>query len=648
MRIGDRLGPFEIIRPLGRSPASDVYLARDLPAGREVALKLVRRSTTESDRLAAEERGAALQRELAERAPAVAAVYDAGTLEDYFFVAMEYVEGRDLRSELAAAGGRFSEERALALSLDLLATLDTCHHFTGEILGHQVTAILHGDLKPENLRLETRDRLRILDFGASNTITATHKVARNAFGTYPYTPPEQLESGGDVDEMSDLWAVGILLYKMVAGQEPYLGSTPQQLERGLLTAAPQPLPPDCPLRLARVIEKALAFDRTLRYDSAAAFRRDLEAYATGEPLAADTLPDLGATRRTAPLADATPSGSEGGVTTSDATHRTGVPPPPPPPTQERWWSRWWRQRWRRWAAIALALSVGCQTYVAREGMQLAREARADATPDLDRLWSRHDELREYSLLGIGLSNARGELVEASMRQARAIFARYRADTPCDAQRAQRETVRAAEWRQACADVHRARLAARRHQEVRSADQYCQAQLERLAALDEKNAEARGRRLRQAVALFQEAVDEDWLRRDSFIGLMSIYAYHDPDFDRLVETLEGFAAADFDRGLRETALEADATRNEGKRLWKLVAASRKGKLSCPTKLEKHQRAHLETAQGHLERAVELYRSPRLSACSWGGDNRRLAEGLLAEVTSCLKAHTAPRSFLDWFL
>lgn len=643
MRPGDRLGPFEILRPLGRGAASDVYLARNTANGREVALKLVSRATTESDLLAAEEQGAALQLELAKRAPQVAAVYGAGVLEDFFFVEMEVVEGQDLRSALAASGGKLPLERALAIARDLLTTLDICHHFAGEILGREVRGIIHGDIKPENLRLQAGDRVRILDFGASTYLTATHKVARNAFGTYPYTPPERLESGGDVDEMSDLWAVGILLYKAVSGQEPYPGSTPEQLERQILTTSPRALPAETPERLGHILRKALAFDPTHRYATASAFLRDLEAFAAGGPLAADELPDLGATRRTfagnpgaggetrrttAPLAGAAPVLDTGPVPVGGGAE---------PASAAR---AFWAGRWKRWAAILAALLLGSQAYVAREAGQVARELRTDETPDLDLLWPRYDAIAKYSLFGLGMGVARQQLAGASLKEADGLFARYRADTPCDAQRAQREAVRAADWRRVCAHLHRARLAASAEDRVRGSDLYCQAQLERLAALDAESPEEKSEHLHSAAALFNQAIENEVALPDAFIGLMSIYAYHDPDFSLLSRTLDDFKGRGFEGGLREVAIEADACRGEARRLWKVVAVKKGGRLECPPELASDQAAHLATAERLLARAVELYKTPLISSCSWVRNDRKLAEDLLDDVSACSQAHAAP--------
>jgi eukaryotic-like serine/threonine-protein kinase len=341
-----QVGRFEIRDELGRGAIGDVVLAWDPARREEVALKVVRVSRTDPEMLEAERNGVALQAQLARRAPQVAAVYEQGVDGDYFWVAMEYVEGEDLSQRLAR--GPLSEPRAVAIALQLLAMLEVCHDFSAEVGGRQIHGIVHGDIKPENIRIQRaeraeriqhadgdgddgcrgiEDRVRLLDFGIAKHLSQTRRFTINLFGSLPYTPPERLDRGV-VDRHSDLWAVGVVLYIMLSGRRPFPGDTPEEVERRIRRGEPPlPLPAGIAPSLRRIVQKSLAFDVERRYATAAEFRADLEAFReewlAGAPAGANGAADLEATRRTrVPLGgEAAAAGEIGG----DGTRRT-VPP----------------------------------------------------------------------------------------------------------------------------------------------------------------------------------------------------------------------------------------------------------------------------------------------------------------------------------
>ena len=140
-----------------------------------------------------------------------------------------------------------------------------------------MVGIVHGDIKPENLRIQPDGRVRLLDFGIAKHLTTARKFTANLFGSLPYIPPERIKQGV-VNRASDLWGVGVILYLMVTGQYPFPGQGSEEIEARILSGRPpEPLPETVSPALASIILKALALDPALRYPSAAALAVALEA-----------------------------------------------------------------------------------------------------------------------------------------------------------------------------------------------------------------------------------------------------------------------------------------------------------------------------------------------------------------------------------
>src|ERR1039457_3881397 len=149
---GRKLGKYEILRKLGRGGMADVYLAQDTEANGVVALKLIEHSEDADTRasIEAERRGAGLQARLAAIDPRVTRVHDAGDLDGYFFVAMEYIDGQDL-AELMPSG-RLALGFATEAPLAVAKTLDHAHNLETAIDGKSSRGVVHGDIKPRNIR----------------------------------------------------------------------------------------------------------------------------------------------------------------------------------------------------------------------------------------------------------------------------------------------------------------------------------------------------------------------------------------------------------------------------------------------------------------------------------------------------------------
>lgn len=280
-----RFGPYEIIRRLGKS-MNDVYLALDTRSNRRAALKLIKAGTDALSRLVmeAERRGAAIQQRLRTLDPRVIEVYDYGDLEGYFFVAMQYVEGRSL-SEVLAGDGRMSPWRAARIALEICGQLEKFHTFQpGD---GQSTPVVHGDIKPSNIHLGPNETVRLLDFGIAKTLRPDRDFTFHNFGSPGYCSPERL-GRSLVDPQADLWAVGATLYEMLAGSPPYQAENTRKLEKLIQSRRPpRALPASCPAALKAIVRKALAPDAGKRYASAAAFGRDLQAFLDGAETAAE-------------------------------------------------------------------------------------------------------------------------------------------------------------------------------------------------------------------------------------------------------------------------------------------------------------------------------------------------------------------------
>jgi len=279
MQPATRFGPYEIIRRLGKS-MNDVYLARDTREDRQAALKLIKAGPDAASQMImeSERRGAAIQQGLRTLDPRVIEIYDFGDLDGYFYVAMQYVEGRNL-AEALKHDGRMSAYRSARIALEICAQLEKFHAFRpGD---GAASSVVHGDIKPSNIHLGPNETVRLLDFGIAKALRPDRDSTIHNFGSPSYCSPERL-GRSLLDQQADLWAVGVTLYEMVAGSPPYQAENTRKLERLIQSRRPpRALPPTCPAPLKAVIRKALAPDAERRYRSAGAFGDDLKAFLEG-------------------------------------------------------------------------------------------------------------------------------------------------------------------------------------------------------------------------------------------------------------------------------------------------------------------------------------------------------------------------------
>lgn len=618
------VGRFELRDFLGRGMIGDVYLAWDPENNAEVALKIVRTDRADPDMLEAERNGTALQAQLARVAPQVAAVYEEGETGDLFWVAMEYVHGTDL-SRLLSGGKRLSEARAASIACQLCDMLEACHEFSAEIGDRRIFGIVHGDIKPENIRLQDEDRVRVLDFGIAKHLSHTRRSTKNLFGSLPYTPPERLEKG-TVDLHSDLWAVGVVLYRMVAGFPPWSGDDPEDLENRIRRGErPAPLPPEVSPDLARIIRKTLAWDVAERYGTAAEIKADLEAFAAGQPLpvaGAVELPreDLSATRRTtAPLDTTIRAGETRRTDRTDrppveATRRTVepevvpppppfVPPPPPaamaaspaapapaavPAVTEAARRRPWSNRFVFFLVFVCLLGAS-QIWAHREMEEIRHDLVTQQNPDLPAITERYRRANRLSLLGPLASETRTELRQAILAAGDRILASYHGNNPTTTEKG---WLKAEEYLRTALDIDYDR-------ETRAKLTYARAHLTRIEAQTLKNRgekDQAAERVRDSIAQFRDAARRapDW--PDPYLGLARIYAYEQFDLDELQKALGELARRGYRLGRREKAMLADGYRMRGQEF--LAQAL---KADGP----ENQLRLLEMAKDHLSQSVAYY-------------------------------------------
>jgi serine/threonine protein kinase len=293
-------GRYQIIRKLAGGGMGRVFLAYDPVLNRQVGLKLIDAGgdRDSNDVVAAERRGATLQDQLAKREASgrVAQIFDVGDRDGYFYIAMEYIEGEDL-SELVARGP-LDPQRAVGIALDILDVLVKAHTFQTVIEDRTHRGIIHGDIKPRNIRLTGAGQVKVLDFGIAKAVSMTRSITFNQFGSVPYSSPERLQTG-DMDARSDVWSVATVLFEMLTGKPYFEAEASSKLEWMIRNyQALRPGIVSLPPGLREILSRALDPDLNKRFSSAAAFQAALHEWRNYAVAGPAHSADVDATRRT--------------------------------------------------------------------------------------------------------------------------------------------------------------------------------------------------------------------------------------------------------------------------------------------------------------------------------------------------------------
>jgi serine/threonine protein kinase len=250
LSVGDKLGPYEILAPIGAGGMGEVWKARDTRLDRIVAIKRLKEQ--HSARFEQEARAIA-----ALNHPHICQIYDIGP--DY--LVMEYVEGQPLWGPLRV-------EEAVKLALQIAGALEEAHG----------RGILHRDLKPGNILVTGKGAAKLLDFGLAKLMTdsdtdATKTIEGTVMGTAAYMAPEQAE-GKPLDERSDVFSFGAVLYEMLSGNRAFGGNSTAQVLSAVLRDDPSPL--QAPAELQRIVGRCLAKQPRDRFPSMGELRVALE------------------------------------------------------------------------------------------------------------------------------------------------------------------------------------------------------------------------------------------------------------------------------------------------------------------------------------------------------------------------------------
>ncbi|MEP6912669.1 MAG: protein kinase [bacterium] len=282
---GTKLGRYEICSKIGEGGMGEVYLAHDPQLDRKVALKILAAglaSNQERMRRFVQEAKAAA----ALNHPNIAHIYEIGEASGLNFIAMEFIEGENLRDALA--GARLDIGRVLELAAQVASGLATAHH----------RGIVHRDIKPENLMVTATRQIKILDFGlaklveqqctsldASDLTTVNYMgagpqaetSAGMLLGTVAYMSPEQAQ-GGAIDQCTDTFSLGVVLYEMLTGRRPFKGKSSVDSLHSIIHDEPPSaleLNPGLPIQVEEILDKAMAKDPAERYQHVGDFALDL-------------------------------------------------------------------------------------------------------------------------------------------------------------------------------------------------------------------------------------------------------------------------------------------------------------------------------------------------------------------------------------
>jgi hypothetical protein len=458
----------------------------------------------------------------------------------------------------------------------------------------------------------------VLDFGIAKGLSITRRLTSNLFGSVAYSSPERLESGS-IDEMSDLWSVGIVLYEMVEGRLPFEAASTERLESIIRSRTPiRPLDDLCPESLKQITYKALAHSPEHRYQSAAQFESDLDAFLSGDPTLASQENEQ--TRRTTPAVESSDEDLE--------TRRTAVNPQPPPmlapvhksraglffQSTRRYLSR---KRW--WILAGSVLVLACvgtwEGFAIRAASQLKPEFVQNRL-DPDDAWQKYQEIRGRSILGIAPLVLRAPARDLLTDSCERVFTEYRnSDTL---------RVRERDWMRCRQNISRAMQLDPGNRKAEAMLEYSNGQISRI-----------NRKSFDAVASFERAAALEPRWPDPHLGLARTYIEVLGDMERGTKALERAKQLGYSFGKRDLGMMAEAQRKRG--LQDLGNA----KLMRGMDQEKE---FLKKAKNEFKDALDNY----LQIAPWGDSTAQIpaVQESLAEVEVRLEELNKPNPLLPW--
>jgi len=264
------LGRYEVIKELGKGAMGTVFLGRDPKINRQVAIKTLRfddPDLTDEDKTALRERFFR-EAESAGRLnhPHIVNIYDAGEDQDIHYIAMELLDGADLKA-WCAKGNVHPLREVVSLIADVADALEYAHS----------NNIVHRDIKPANLMMLKNGKIKVTDFGIARITDQSKTATGTVLGTPSYMSPEQL-AGKKVDGRSDIFSLGVCLYELLAGEKPFTGDSVATLVTSIVNSPHRPLrqlDANIPESVAHVVDRALQKDPEKRYQRAKEMADDL-------------------------------------------------------------------------------------------------------------------------------------------------------------------------------------------------------------------------------------------------------------------------------------------------------------------------------------------------------------------------------------
>lgn len=271
--VGKEVGHYKLVKLIGTGGMGEVYLAEDARLRRKIALKILP-AQFEND----PERKKRFEKEAravsALNHPNIITIHEIGTVENFSFMATEYVDGQTLRKLIGERP--FSWQESVKIAIQIAGAMESAHS----------VGIIHRDIKPANIMIRRDGIVKVLDFGLAKLTasdendveTREHTAPHRVMGTINYMSPEQA-MGETIDERTDIFSFGVVLYEMLTGVSPFTGASDSAVTN---SAIPRALPPisgsnrDIPSTLDQIVKQALKKDRDVRYQSFSHLRNDLK------------------------------------------------------------------------------------------------------------------------------------------------------------------------------------------------------------------------------------------------------------------------------------------------------------------------------------------------------------------------------------